>query len=107
VSQRNISNLPPPPKAYRPDKETRREDGQIKFEKPGACQCEDTARAKALRRTANRHPNVVDMDCARKLADQLERSGETGENPESVASSLYMREQRRRIIGALWQLVEE
>jgi hypothetical protein len=106
MSRRNIGDLPLPPKGFRIDKDTRRQDGQIKFEKPGFCRRQDKIRAKGLRRSIKESTDVIDVRHALKLAEQLERSAETGEYPESPASSLYMGNQRRRIVGALWQLVE-
>ncbi len=78
MSQRNIADLPRPPKGFRPDKDTRRKDGKITFEKPGFCREEDTERAKGWRRAAKNHSGVIDVGWVMVLADQLEHSGDRG-----------------------------
>jgi hypothetical protein len=106
MSRRNIADLPPPDPTYRVDLVTRRHDGQVSFETVSFAREVDLSRARSLRRAAVRYPGVLDAGHAQRLAAQLEQSGETGANPESPASSLYMRKQRLRVIGALWRLME-
>lgn len=106
MSRRNIADLPPPEAAYRVDRVTHRHDGQVTFETSQFAREQDAKRAKGLRKAVVRHAGVIDVEHAQRLADQLEHSGETGGNPDSPASSLYMRKQRLKVIGALWRLME-
>lgn len=106
MSQRNISDLPRQPAKYRVDRVAKRSDGRSAFETRRSAIKEDARRAKGLRKAINRHPNVIDVTTAEPLADQLEISGESGETPDSLASSLYMRGHRVKVIGALWQLMD-
>ena len=88
------------------DRVTQRHDGQVGFETSQFARDQDAKRAKRVRKAVSRHSDLVDVEHAQRLADQLEQSGETGANPQSPASSLYMRKQRLNVIGALWKLME-
>jgi hypothetical protein len=105
MSQRNISHLPSPVTPCRVDRFTPRQDRQITFETTTFARQVDVNRANGLRNCVLRYPGTIDVEHALRLADQLEQSGETGANPVSLASSLYMRKQRLKVIGALWQLM--
>lgn len=107
VTQPNIGTLPLPDAGYMVDKDTRRMDGVVNFETPQDCRVEDGKRARKLRGAIQKHADKIDLRSARRLAAELERSGESGEYPDSPASSYFMGDQRRRIIGALWKLLEE
>jgi hypothetical protein len=105
MSQRNIADLPLPPAPFRVDRVTLRSDGRARFETLASAREEDARRVKGLRSAMIRHAHVIDVDRAQHLAAQLEESAETGAHPESLASSLYMRKQRMKVIGALWRLM--
>lgn len=107
MSQRNIADLPMPSASYRVDRVTSRDDGIVSFETVCASREEDARRARGLRNAISRYQSVIDVGHAQRLAAQLEHGAETGANPESPASSLYMRKHRLRVIGALWQMMTE
>ena len=67
----------------------------------GAQDAEDAQRARMLRRQAKRDP--ANGKALRKLADRIDP--ETTRHPETMASSRCMREQRIRVISALWQVL--
>lgn len=96
-----------PAAAFRVDRVTQRNDGQVTFESAGFSRSEDARRARGLCTAANRGSAVMDPDDARHLAAQLGRGAEGGEYPESLASSLCMRKHRIRVVGALWRLMME
>lgn len=101
MSGRGIETLQMPPLAFRIDrKRTCRENG---FETLEESQEEDRFRTRRLRRTAKKYG----WPAALTLAAKLEFAGEGLGVSESLASSVYMREQRIKIVGAVWQLVEE
>jgi hypothetical protein len=95
----NIGDLSLPDATYRIGK-------NASFERKVDCRAEDTMRAKLLRKAIDKFPNQIDVAHARRLAWKLERSGETGENQHSPASSLHMGHRRYRICGALWKLAD-
>lgn len=72
------------------------------FETELAASIEDSERARRLRSQAGR--NQVDSRHLRNLADRIDP--ENTSEPDTVASSRYMRAQRRRIFGALWELLD-
>lgn len=76
------------------------------FETRGRSQAEDLLRAKQLRKAVEKYPDDVDRDRALSLARRLEDAGEGRDVPESLASSVYMREKRIEILGGIWQLVD-
>ena len=106
MSQRNISDLSSPEAAFRVDRVTQRHNGHVTFETSRFARDEDAKRAKRLLKTVRNSPGLIDVDHALRLAAQLEQSAEIGDNPDSPASSLYMRKQRLKVIGALWKLME-
>lgn len=76
------------------------------FETRGRSRTEDLLRAKQLRKAAEKYPDDIDRDAALQLAQKLEAAGNGNDVPDSLASSVYMREQRVNIVGALWQVVD-
>ncbi len=64
---------------------------------------EDRIRARMLRKEAKRDP--ANSQALLALAARIDPEG--ARNPETLASSRYMRGQRVRIITALWQLIYE
>jgi hypothetical protein len=105
VSRRNIAYLLLPQAQYRVDRVSSPEDGSGGFETQAFARAQDAKRAKRLRKAVRRYADAIDADHAMRLAAQLEHSGETGDSPDSLASSVYMRTQRIRVIGALWALM--
>src|SRR5436305_12443298 len=97
---------------------------QSEFETVVDCQEEDKGRALDLRQVA-RTPSpashrpaatrlMAELDrlninpqAASNLADRLETGAETGPPQPTVASSLFMREVRRRCLGAVLQIIDE
>ena len=95
IGRPGITSLPKPSPRFNPA----RTPG---FEEQEAVADEDRLRAARLRRVAAKLSGAG----ARKLdelADAIDP--EVTPNPTTVASSRYMRLQRTRIIGALWELV--
>lgn len=76
------------------------------FETRGRSQAEDRLRAKQLRKAVEKYPGDVDRDAALPLARRLEDAGDGTDVPDSLASSVYMREQRIKVLGPLWQVVD-
>ncbi len=72
------------------------------FETEEAAAAEDSKRAAMLRRRAVKVPraNAIKM---RQLADRIDPHDEP--HPDSPASSRYMRQERIRIIGAIWEVI--
>lgn len=105
MSRRGIGDLGRPDRRFRIDLGySARRSG---FEKIGASRREDLTRARRLRWTAKRHPDVIDAEAALALAVKLESAGEGKDVPESLASAVYMRGQRINVAGALWKLLRE
>jgi hypothetical protein len=77
------------------------------FETLTDSQEEDLLRARKLRAAAKKYPDMIDADAAKALAAELEAAGSGGDVPDSLASSVSMREQRVKITGALWRLLKE
>lgn len=100
-----ISGLAPPKRQYRVDLwPAARRCG---FETFTDSQKEDRLRARRLRAAANKYPDMIDADAAQALAAKLEAAGTGGDVPDRLASSVFMREQRAKIAGALWCLLRE
>jgi hypothetical protein len=105
MSGRGIADLALPADRFRVDQGLgRRRSG---FEAPEDSRKEDLRRTRRLRAAAAKYPDVIDAEAAKALANRLDPLGTGGDAPKSVASSVYMREQRIKIAGALWYLVKE
>lgn len=89
-------DLPRPPRRYDPR-------GRAGFETLEACEKEDRTRARLLRRTALAHPALAEDLLS--LADAIDPA--VTDRPQTPASSRWMRQHRRRLIGALWRLYDE
>jgi len=100
-----ISGLAPPKHQDRVDLEPAAR--RCGFETLTDSREEDCLRARRLRAAAKRYPGVIDAEAAKALADRMDPRCTGGDAPKSVASSVYMREQRIKIAGALWCLVKE
>ena len=105
MSRRNISGLPMPDARYRVDRATRCGDSEVRFETRSMSRSEDARRAHGLRNAATNHLTGEEAKAAERLAADLEESIANHEPYESPASSVYMREQRIRVIGALWKVM--
>lgn len=99
MSGRGITELGNPPIQFRVDMHC------AGFETTQMSAIEDTNRAKQVRRTAIRYPEVVDPAAAKALAETLESMDDVT-NP-SLASSSYMRALRIEICSHIWKLVRE
>jgi len=99
VSRRNISHLPPPAERYRVDILSH------SFETDLAAAREDSLRAKKLRKRADQCKKGKRRASLLVLADLLDPAV-TPDTPETLASARYLREQRIKIIGALWKAVD-
>lgn len=107
MARPGISKLGLPPRIYLPDICTPRVNGKPSFETPDESDREDLKRAQLLRESAFEHPEHVDPQAAVKLARRLEEGAGVGEIANTPASSVWMREQRRRIVGWLWFLSDD
>lgn len=93
----SIDHLPMPPAEYRPDKA-----GECsRFETPEFCYAEDIKRACALRFHNTDFKSKIDWD-AQHLANILH---DNHVDEPTLASSRSMRDQRIRVIGAMWHHV--
>ncbi len=95
IGRPGITSLPNPSPRFNPA----RTPG---FETQEAVAGEDRLRAASLRRVAAKLSGTPSRKL-NVLADAIDP--DVTANPTSVASSRYMRLQRTRIIGALWELV--
>jgi len=82
---------------------TREDSG---FETLEASLREDRLRARGLRKSAARFPELINGEEAEGLAAQLQLSGDGFACPHTLASSVYMRSLRGNIGGHLWRLVD-
>jgi hypothetical protein len=105
VSGRGIANLASPIRRFRVDLWPAAL--RCGFEALTDSQKEDLRRTRRLRAAAKRYPDVIDAEAAKALANRLDPRCTGGDAPKSVASSVYMRQQRIKISGALWCLVKE
>lgn len=76
-------------------------DARSNFETASKVATEDRIRVRTLRCQARKLNNLVDAREVRRLNRKLAR----GKAPDSLASARYMRGLRRRLAGALWELV--
>lgn len=74
------------------------------FETNAESRRENCSRAKGLRWAAKKYPDKVDAKAANELADRLE-AGSGRDVPDSLASSVRMRDYRINVTGALWELI--
>ena len=97
-----LSSLTGPDPAYHLDRAVHHK--KPFFETASKSRDEDVLRARKLQ-SAELNPR--DRSRARRLASTLLRGVAHNQPPASLASSLYLRELRLRVIGALWQLHNE
>lgn len=100
MARLNIADLPLPPPAYRCD----RSAGPEGFETEAEARQEDKTRARLLRRTSRTLRSSRKRRSARRLARALSLG--KGVRSGTMASNMYMREQRIRVGGGLWQLAD-
>ena len=99
----NIENLPIPPKRYRPNCSTENPNGIITFETKQDARREDKKRVKALKRQLKRDGHLLSPKKRTKIIQLIKDI----KHAKSQASSVYMRKQRIRIAGNLWQIIDE
>ncbi len=87
-----------PPARYRPDL-------QPGFETEHGARSEDLERTNKLFRTALIAERQKNYEAANRLSIKLDYG--QGDPPQTMASSLYLRDQCIRIAGSLWQLMDE
>ena len=104
MARPGISKLGLPPKKYRPDHRTTRKDGLIRFETEEKAPTEDAVRIESLARAAELYPEIIDAEQVKRLIKRLKWAGSFDERGYTLASSVYMRDQRLRVIGWLWAL---
>lgn len=103
MARLDVSRLPSPLAEYRIDRLQAGRDHTAIFETRRASRAEDALRSRRLRSSA---PSpLVDNDAASELANCL--AGPISRCHGRPSSSRYMRQFRIRIIGHLWQLIEE
>lgn len=107
MSGLSICALRMPSTPYRVDLRPSTGDTTRKFEKEEQSRAEDSIRAKLARTHAAKASSVANAEAARALARLLEYDEHGRDWPDSLASSAYMRDQRIRVVGALWQRVDE
>lgn len=98
---RPLTSLPGLGDAYRVD---RHSPG---FETKGFSKREDAKRARLIRNGIGKRGGLFKAKAAKELAKRLSYAGRGKRAPKSLASSLYMRRQRIRVLGHLWKLVSE
>lgn len=101
----SFEDMPPPRRSFRPDRDTRRPDGQVTFEALSATLREDATRAGLTLKSVEQIPEPF-VGEAIGLANKLAQGAETHVPSPTLASSLFMRSVRIRVIGNLWPLVE-
>ena len=101
-----LQHLPAPKRGYRPIKDTRRPDDKVDFESKGFSKRQDQLRSHRLFQSLEDLP-VREHGQAVDLAQRLREGVEGNSPPRTIASSLYMRHLRNRIIGNLWPIVED
>jgi hypothetical protein len=99
----NLESLPAPRRLYRLGKDTRREDGKIEFRTVEKERSRDKQRIQCLRQCEGLIPNeqARSLTLARRLHFGLD-----GKPPRTLASALFYRQERVRILGNLWEAVE-
>lgn len=107
MSYRNISCLDLPLRRYRPDISDSRKDGRAIFESEDATKLEDARRSVLLRSAAHNSESNRTRIAAAALAKKLSGAISGGYVATTLASSQYMRDQRIRICGALWELADD
>ena len=101
----SYSDLPKPKKPHRLDKDTRHEDGVVRFRDRETELKRDIRRAKLLEDTSQL--TIWEAERARDLQERLQRANETGIPAETLASAVYHREARMPILSSWWKLIEE
>lgn len=92
-------------KPYRLDRDTRRDDGVIKFRDVDSERKQNIYRIKCLSNTTDLTPWEADQ--AEDLAARLQKEIDTGVPAETLASAVFHRQLRMPILEAVWKLVED
>lgn len=103
MSRRNIENLPMPSKYFRPDRRTENPSGKNRFETKRDAKKEDAYRIKSLQPfldNSDHLPNGIKKKGIKRLINNIRTAS-------TAASAVYMRGQRIRIAGNIWQTVDE
>ncbi|MCO5792676.1 MAG: hypothetical protein HEQ21_07640 [Blastomonas sp.] len=102
MSQRSTESLIKCPRGYDPAKAHKPSDMKRGFETAIYAQDEDYVRSCVLRRVARELPKGGERSAMERLAADLD--GNTV--PATLASSRYMRERRKAVIGHLWRVMD-
>ena len=101
----SYADLPKPKRPWRLDRDTRRENGIIKFRDHETELKRDIRRAKILESTADL--TSWERDRAKDLHERLNRANQTGVPARTLASAVYHRVARMPILSSWWKLLEE
>lgn len=107
MARLNITQLPLPPRPYRVDLAANPSNGGGTFETYTQAGDENKCRARLLEQAARMATDKSNRLKALRLAHELRRSSVEEVPPESPVCSIYLRDQRIRIPGALWQLADQ
>ena len=99
-------NMPLPKAPFRPDRDTRREDGKIVFQTLSFSLNEDAKRISLVGQSIESYPGLFGDD-AIDLMNRLNEGVETHVPPPTMASHLFSRGACARIVGNLWPVVED
>lgn len=102
MPRHGLSKLTRPGKRYRPDRAGRR------FESKEEKQLEDAKRRQHLIRPGTTASLTLhEQKLAKRLAKKFIQADQRKKLPPTIASARYMRKQRVRIVGRLWELFEK
>lgn len=96
-----LTDLPPPYPEFDPERAPLDDRGRKRFESAEDALREDRTRATLVRRQARKQSPLINGRRAQRLASRL-AAGRVCSTP---ACARYMHDMRRRIVGAVWQLV--
>lgn len=97
-----IDKLKMPPKGYRPHHALPTPDGAIQFETREEKSQEDRTRVRLLKAAhQGAKLSARERDAVRKLINQFERASKRGKIPRTLASSVFLRKLRKKIVGWL------
>lgn len=101
MARLNITNLPKPPRDFRPDRESDASTVRVKFETKVAAKREDNTRLQLIKAITKR----LRSSGSSLTEKQISRLKKHIAKARGAASSVYMRKLRIRIAGNLWALV--
>ena len=101
----SYSDLPKPRRPYRLDRDTRHDDGVVRFRNHETELRRDIRREKLLGNTADL--SRWEAERANDLQERLNRANQTGVPAKTLASAVYHREARMPILGNFWKKLDE